>query len=53
LRLNENKVTSPPIASDETNVRVLRAGSGDVRRDARCGARVVRLVGPVVMTVPS
>src|SRR5271170_2381815 len=52
LRLNENKVTSPPIAWDETNVRVLRRGRGDVRRDARRGASVVRLAGSVVMTVP-
>jgi hypothetical protein len=52
LWLNENEVTSPPVASDETSVRVLRTGSGDVRRDAPCGASLVRLAGSVVMTVP-
>jgi hypothetical protein len=52
LRLNENEVTSPSIAWDETSVMDLRRGSGDVRRDALWGARLVRLAGSVVMTVP-
>jgi hypothetical protein len=53
LSLNENEVTSPPIAWDETSVRDLRRGSEDVRRDSPCGGSVVLLVGAVVMTVPS